>query len=100
MTRKQRIEALEYFYSKIGENLKFLVILDYHHTKKANELNFESLDNQINREKFSYLYSSKLIHRIAYNLEQGRHIFTINEKGEQKLKQLKGKHEYFNQKKK
>ena len=95
MKRQQRIEALEYF------TQHHLTIYGYHHTKKASELTFDSEHGLIDRAMFNYLYSGKLICRFGWrNESRTAHLFMLSTKGHQKLKQLKGKHEYFNQKKK
>ena len=92
MTRKQRIEALEYLQSY------YVIVIDYHYTQKPCEMNFRI--GNLSRSQAYYLFNQRLISKLDFKKSVNVTRFTINEKGEQRLKQLKDKHEYFNQKKK
>lgn len=95
MKREQRIEALEYF------DKHFLTIYHYHHTKKADELeyHFQSTGIIFTRAMFSYLYTGKLICRYGYKPEsKSAHLFMLSTRGHERLRKLKDKHIYFNNK--
>lgn len=93
MKRQQRIEALEYF------DKHFLTTYNYHHTKKADELEFASENNIVSRAMFNYLYTGKLICRYGCkNESRTAHLFMLSTRGHQRLRKLKDKHIYFNQK--
>lgn len=90
MTRKQRIETLEYFESYN------LLIKDYHHTQQVEQMNIVVCGILTNYQ-IKYLLNQRAIVRKKVD-ESNNTWFKLSLKGKEKLRQLKGKEQYFKQK--
>ena len=90
MTRKQRIESLEYMQEYN------LLIKDYHFTQSVEQMNIVVSGN-LKDYQIKYLFNQRAIVRKKVD-DKGNTWFKLSLVGEQKLKLLKGKEEYLNKK--